>query len=127
MRFAIALRSVEQPFSESRSRGGSAFLRQGGTNGDGVLVIDVEHGDGRAANRGFPEQPESLPLEMLGPHVSARVEKACELPGFRIETGDVRAFAEIAREAGPGEIHTVRRTAVLLSDDVVEMERQLAR
>lgn len=89
-------------------------------------MIHIEDRYGRAPDRCSAAQPDTLPLEMLRPHISARMKQARELAADRIEPGDVWTFAQIAGKAGPGKIRRVRLSGVLFRDDVIAMKRQLA-
>ena len=89
-------------------------------------MIHIEDRNGSASDWCNSAQPDSLPIEMLRPHIGAGMEQARELTADRIEPGDVWAFAQIAGKAGPGEIRRVRLASVLFRDDVIAMKRQFA-
>jgi len=65
-----------------------------------------------------------MPCEVIVPFVAPRVIEAYQLSVFRIEPGDVRSFVAIAMEAREGQVLENRQSAVLLSDDMVDLERQ---
>ena len=63
---------------------------------------------------------------MLRPHIGAGMKQPRELTTDGVESGDVRAFAQIAGKAGPGEIPGVCLASVFFRDDVIAMKWQLA-
>jgi hypothetical protein len=60
---------------------------------------------------------------MFRPNLAAGIKQADNLPGLRIDSGQVAALVAIAECAAKGEILGVGRAAVLLGDDVVDLVR----
>src|SRR5206468_1999052 len=68
------------------------------------------------------DQNRALPTEVPRPFVPAWVEEPGPFPSFRVDPGQVRAFVVVVGETGKGEIGRDRFAAVLLGNDVVELE-----
>jgi hypothetical protein len=64
---------------------------------------------------------------MVGPVVAARIEQRHELAGVRIECSDVRAFVVITVTACQREILCVACTAVLASDNMLDVKAHISR
>ena len=64
--------------------GKHAFLDQLFAEFDAVVVVDVEQGDGDAADRRAADQVWPFPAEMRRPFVAAGVEQRRELAGFLV-------------------------------------------
>lgn len=52
------------------------------------------------------------------------MEQANHLPAFGIKAGDIRSFETIATDTDKGEIRLLRCTAMLASDDVIDLKRR---
>ena len=61
---------------------------------------------------------------MIGPTVTPRIEQVDNLPRNRINTGYVRAFAEIAAVTAKGQIAVFARPTMLAGYDVPDVMRK---
>lgn len=61
---------------------------------------------------------------MAFPTLLPWMKQGCELTGYWINARDVRSFVFIAMQATPRQILNNCRSTMLLSDDVVHLERQ---
>src|SRR5271166_337712 len=104
-------------------RGKDAFVDQPFAQFDAVIVVDVEQGDGDAADRSAADQICPLPAKMPCPLVTARVKQTCKLTRLLISPADIRTFELVAAEATEGEVAGDGRPLVFPGDDVVDLER----
>src|SRR5262249_10883039 len=65
--------------------------------------------------------------EMLCPPVPSRVKKWNRLHRFRIDTRQIRTLFQVAVPTGEREIVKLRRTTVLLGDNMFDVERTAER
>jgi hypothetical protein len=86
--------------------------------------IDVKHVNRRPADWCTTDQFGPVPREMLIPVVSSRMEQTCDLTGYGIDPGDVRALMDIIVVAREGEVFGGSRSMVFYGDDMVELEGQ---
>jgi hypothetical protein len=86
-------------------------------------MVYPEHEYGGPRDGRLTDEDRTLPCEMLGPAILARVKQSHELAGARIQAGDVRAFVAVAVVAGEREVRGDRLAAVLLGDDVIDLKR----
>ena len=100
------------------------FSRRLPAEPDGLGPIDAEHANRDPADRRQPPQPRASPREMILPPVTAGVEERRELPGLLIDARYVWSFIAIAPWAGQAEVIEPRLAAVLLGDDVIDLEGQ---
>ena len=69
----------------------------------------------------------TLPAKVVLPDIAARVEERRDLASGRVKACEVRAFVAIAVAASQREIVQMRRATVLLSDDVIQVEREFCK
>jgi hypothetical protein len=67
----------------------NAFLDQHFAEFDAVLVVDVEQGDGDAANGGAADQVSPFSAEMLRPFMAAGIEQRRDLTCLLVEAGQI--------------------------------------
>jgi len=89
---------------------------------NGFLVVHLQHLDRRATDRRSSDKPGAVPFKMVRPGVEARVEQASKFAVHRIEPRKVRAFVEIASHTCQREVRLLGLTAMLLGNDVVDLE-----
>lgn len=85
----------------------------------------AEHGDGRTADCGAADQDWSVPAEVMGPFMAARIVKPGALASLRIDAGAVRSLMVVVGEAGESEVPNDRPAPMLLGDDVIDLEWEL--
>ena len=105
------------------------FGKQAGTHQqpaqlDALRGIDGQDIDGCSANRRSTDQHRADPGEVVVPHVLARVEQTREQTGCRIKPRDIGSLVEIVVQARQGQIFRNGCSVVLLSDRVVDLERE---
>jgi hypothetical protein len=100
----------ETPFHDERLSGG-----------DHHRGIHCEHADGGPADWCQADEHRPLPVEVIAPAVSARVVEPGQLPGRRVESGDVRALVEIAVNARNREVRRIVVLFMLFGDDVIDL------
>lgn len=59
---------------------------------------------------------------MLLPSLLARVEKFGDLIGFRIDSGEIRPFQQIAIDTGKSQVFRLVSSAVLARTDVFDLK-----
>jgi hypothetical protein len=103
-----------------------SLLDQQTTYGNGVSAIDLQQMNRRAAGRRLGMKSSTIPGEMLVPLLSPRMKQRDDLTGVRIDPRQVRPFIAVAVAARESQVFQYGGAAVLLSDDVVEVKRQLS-
>src|SRR5262245_32224826 len=86
--------------------------------------VDGQDSDRRPPDRRAADEERPSPAEVPGPGHPPRVKEPGELAAPGIEAGEVGALVVVAREAGQGQVAGNGLTAVLLGDNVVDLERQ---
>ena len=88
-------------------------------------TLPVVHGQqlhGRTASRRSTDDQRALPCEVFRPLVSPWMEQRHKLSAFRIKASNVRSLLEVAKAARQSQIVRFSGTAMLASDDVLDME-----
>src|SRR5262249_44111539 len=101
----------------------ATFLDESLANGDGVGVVQRQHGDGRPPDGSPSHQVRSVPAEVFLPLVPPGVEEVGQLPGLGVAPRNVGSFVGVARKAGVGEVVQGSGPAVLTGDDMIDGER----
>src|SRR5438270_13495964 len=83
---------VDHMLAGSSTRRKKTFRDESLAQLDAEGVVDVQHGDGHAADGGAAAQKRPVPAEVTRPLVAARVEERGELARVRVQPADVRAF-----------------------------------
>jgi len=91
-------------------------------HGDEIWMVDGEHMNRDAANRGPAAQHRSYPLEVFVPQVNAWVEESNDLTCVGICSRDVRTFMPIAVKTGEGEILKNSLASMLARNDVIDVK-----
>lgn len=91
---------------------------------DAVRLVDVEHGDGGAAGLRVADQHGANPLEVALPALPARVEQQHDVAAQWISATQIWALFEVAAVTAPAAVLEAVAAAVLLGDDVLDMERR---
>src|SRR5262249_48373019 len=102
--------------------GEHALLDERTTDGDCVVMIDVEDSRGRPTDRSPPNQRRTVPLKVQSPSIFARMVKTSDPPRRGIDPGDVRPLEAVAVKAGERQMGSVGGAAVLPGDDVIDLE-----
>ena len=66
----------------------------------------------------------SIPLKIFIPNILSRVEEAYDITSVPVKSGQIWPFVRIASQATPRKILGSCQSMVLLSDDVVDLERR---
>ena len=84
--------------------------------------VDAESHDGCATGRGAPDKDRTVPAEMPGPFHPAGVEEPGLLMTLGVDAAQVRTFVMVVGETGESQIAGDGLAAVLLGDDVIDLE-----
>ena len=79
-----------------------------------------------ATGRRLGEKSSAIPTEMLIPRLPPWMKQRNNLTGVRVDPREIRPFVAVAVAARESQVLQFGGTAVLLSDDVVEMKRQFS-
>ena len=60
-------------------------------------------------------------MEMIGPTIASRIEERDNLPGHRIDAGQVRALSQIAAVTGKGQIAVIIAPTMLARNYVFDV------
>ena len=90
---------------------------------DIVRVVDVEHLNRHSSHGGQSDQTRTAPAEMIDPEIASRMEERGDLPRLPVYARKIRAFAPITSRASYRQVADLRLAAMLLGDDVVDLER----
>jgi hypothetical protein len=85
-------------------------------------MVDGQYLDCGPTNRGSANEDGTLPAEMVPPFVSPGVKQSHEVAGVWIDTGDVWALEAIIIGTRQSEIAGYCFAAVLVGNDVVDLE-----
>jgi len=91
-------------------------------NSENQCAIQIKCAYGGAPGRGQTGQAYALPLEMLRPHVIARVVKSRLVAGFRIDSPLTRALSERAGDTRQGKILSDRLALGGDGSDVINVK-----
>jgi hypothetical protein len=72
-----------------------ALLDQSFTEFDAEGIVDVENGNGHAADRSAADEVGPLPAEVPCPLVALWIEQRSELARLRVEAGDVETLVAV--------------------------------
>lgn len=81
--------------------------------------------DSCPACRRQSDNPRTLAREVVGPGMYAGIEKRGDLTSVWVNTGEIRALVEVTVVACQSEICGVIVIAMLLGDDVLDVESRL--
>src|SRR5437763_11421530 len=101
--WGIVLRA-KSPTQTLCSGGEEAFNHQGSADAEVARVVDVQHADGRPANRRAPNEPGAPPVKVLRPVILTWVEEWHQVAGHEITTRDVRPLGSVAPQAAQASI-----------------------
>ena len=99
-----------------------AVLDQFDAQAHSKRCVDGERRDGSTADAGLSDQLRSDPPEMTRPFLSSRIEEPDAPAGLRINASQIRALVSVAREARESQVAEYGSAAVLLGDDVIDLE-----
>jgi hypothetical protein len=88
--------------------------------------IEHQESNGGAANGGATDNRSSFQAKVMAPLMAPWIEQASEPAIDRIKRSDVRPFVLVVRQARKGTIRHQRLSAMLLGDDVIDLERRRA-
>lgn len=89
-----------------------------------VAGVHLEQPDGGASCGGLARDMGSLTSKVIGPPIAPRMEQRCQNAGVGIDPAEVDALLEIALRTGEREVGGVIGAAVLLGDDVFQVETE---
>ncbi len=84
--------------------------------------IDRQQGDRGSPNGRPPDEDRPLPAEVPRPFVTAGVEEPDLLSGPGIDTRQIGSFVVVVRQASEGQVGSDRAAAMLLRNDVMDLE-----
>lgn len=87
-------------------------------------MVDREASSGGSPGRRVTHKNRSVPLEMLVPRVATRVKELGRHRGRRIDACKIRALMGVASEATEAQVVERGGAAVLLSDHMIDRERE---
>jgi hypothetical protein len=61
---------------------------------------------------------------VLAPGILARVKQPTQRPSVGIDSGDIWALKQVAREASDSQIFRLSQTAMLLGNHVIDLKRR---
>lgn len=85
-------------------------------------MIDVKHGDRGAPSRREADENGAVPLEMALPALATGIEKANDLARNKISAAQVWSLMEVASVATPAAILQRIAAAMLLGEDMFDVE-----
>ena len=88
---------------------------------DADLRRSLQQANRRSANRTATDNKDSVALEVLIPPVLPRMKQPDERAAFRIKSTQVRTLVRIAVVAGESEVFAVVSSAMLASNDVLDV------
>ena len=86
-----------------------------------ICGVQLQQADRRSTYRGAPDDKDSVALEMFIPSVLPRMKQPDELAAFRVNSAQVWTLVRIAVVAGESEVPAVVCSAMLASDDVLNV------
>src|SRR5271165_121571 len=86
-----------------------------------IRCVHLQQADRRSAYRSAPDNKDSVALEVLIPLVLPRMKQPDERAAFRVKSAQVRSLVCIAVVAGESEVSAVVSSAMLASDDVLDV------
>ena len=90
-----------------------------------IFGVHVQHANRGAAHVGLADDKRSLPLEVIGPDMGARIEELNRVGRIlrrRIDTGQIAGLPEIAIDASQRQVGWLIRSSVLLWNDVLNLQ-----
>jgi NhaP-type Na+/H+ and K+/H+ antiporter len=91
--------------------------------------VHLQEVDRCSANLCKPDNEDSIALEVLIPLILTGVKQSHECTAFRVKGAQIRPFMRVAVVTGESEVFTVVGSAMLASDDVLDVigEKRLGR
>jgi hypothetical protein len=86
-----------------------------------ICGVHLQQANRRSANRTATDNKHSIAFEMLIPPVLPRMKQPDERAAFRIKSTQVRTLVRIAVVAGESEVFAVVPSAMLSSNDVLDV------
>jgi len=86
-----------------------------------IRGVHLQQADRRSAYRTATDNKDSVTLEVLFPPVLPGMKQPDELAAFRIKSAQVRSLMRIAVVAGESEVLAVVSSAMLASNDVLDV------
>jgi len=103
-----------------------ALLHQQTAYSNGIRPVDLQQMNRCTSGRRLGEKSSAIPTEMLIPRLPPWMKQRNNLTGVRVDPREIRPFVAVAVAARESQVLQFGGTAVLLSDDVVEMKRQFS-
>ena len=86
-----------------------------------ICGVHLQQANRRSANRTATDNKDSVALEVLIPPILPRMKQPYERAAFRIKSTQVRSLVRIAMVAGESEVFAVASSAMLASNDVLDV------
>ena len=86
-----------------------------------ICGVHLQQANRRSANRAATDNKHSVAFEVLIPSVLPRMKQPDERAAFRVNSTQVRSLVRIAVVAGESEVFAVVCSAMLASDDVLDV------
>ena len=99
-----------------------AFLKQGGTLCDAMRGVDFQNGDRGTPDGGAANEHRTNPTKMSLPFLATRIVEPYSFSRPGIDAGEIGSFVVVISEAGQRKIAGHSFAAVLLGNNVVDLE-----
>jgi hypothetical protein len=99
-----------------------AFTGQSFSKPYSMREVNGKHVNGDVTCRCEAHEQSAVPLEMIFPPVSSRVEQSNDVTAIAIYSDNVRPFVVVAGEAGEREVIGLVRSVMLTRDDVIDLK-----
>ncbi len=99
-----------------------ALFLQGFSHRYYLGLVNAQKRDCRSARRSTCFQAWSIPDKVFRPGITPGMEQANDFAVVRIDSSNVRPLEAIAVDAGKGQIIRYGWSAMLLGDDVIDLE-----
>ena len=86
-----------------------------------IRSVHLQQANRSSAYRSSSDNDDSVALKVLIPLVLARMKQPDECAAFRVKPAQVRALVGIAVETGQSEVSIVVTSAMLTSDDMLDV------
>lgn len=89
-----------------------------------AVVVDLEEFDRGLCNPGLPTEHGAIPLKVVVPLVTSRMEESHEFVGIGNVRRHIASFPIVAMCAGPAKVPKLSRPPVLPGANVIDFVRQ---
>jgi hypothetical protein len=88
-----------------------------------LIAIHAKHPDGSATDGRLPDDPDTLPFEVILPFLVAGMEQRGRDSGVRADPREVASLVQTAVDARKAEVRLIIASAVLARTDVFDVKR----